>query len=681
MKISRWVYAVILLSLLLAAASLSLQDYAGRNVWQSADPIGMELMHPAGQDTRWGMPLWPVCTELLSSSVKRHCAMVEAVSGLLLVMTLAAFADMASGLAGLVVLAAGCWFSFDPSSGIFTFFAESRMYCMLVTLALSFLVLWARKPDRTRAFLAGISIAATLMFKSPLLLLPPFVCLYMFLYAKEADRKQLYIFMLSAYSFTMIWWLMNFLEYGDFLFAEGGRANANIIAGALGLTGSTEGDIAAFAGLQSGADTFSWAAHWILTHPAVYVSAVARRIVFALSSNSIYWVFGLAGFWRNRSKREWQLLCLFCVYFLLAHCTMAVESRYFQPLLPLLMAASGAFFAALPVFNGFGVQSRWSGRAAVFVFAAISPFAAYTLALTASYPVRDICFRGSVKQYLARFPDNFTLLAARAEELRNEGSARENLAVREKLYLLSGGRGESAQYYAIALLAADKPAGPLIDSFDVNSVEYHFFKMLADLHRDTAQARDEYEKALFCFGHNRGVFRGTAFARDRELYGKFSSPGRDESERGLNSWLKKLPRDYRFETIRKMRIAGIDCGFYAYDCVLDYEKSSPAQSLELLELVFKGSTANAAYISERGALKAKTGDLRGGLSDTDSAIRLSPDYYRAHEIKGDILVAKAGNYAAGCAEYKKALSLCRACAAGGCAGTGELSARVQSCGD
>jgi tetratricopeptide (TPR) repeat protein len=680
-KISPIVYAL-LFALLAMFALLPQEPDAGFR--QGGDNAGVELIHPTARwALDWGMPLWPVLTETVARKTVKLCA-PEIIVSVFFVTALAALADVTAGLAGIMVLVCVLWFCSGDMAGLFYFFTETRAYCALVAISALYLFLWTREPCRKYAFLSGAAIAASLSFKSPLFFLPVFVCLYMLWRVREVDRKQLLVFICAAYSFSLIWGLMQRAVYGHWVFTEWHRADANIVGGALGLTGTTEGDITNFVGLPDGANVLPWAIHETVMHPLRYLTAVGHRLGISFVYAKWYWIAGLAGFWINRRRKEWVLLFLLCMYFLLLHCTMPVETRYLQPLLPVLLCAGCGIIYALPKRSGLCRPSPFAGKIAAAVLIAIAPFFIYTTALVAAYPVRAKYFKTTVAQALAHDPDNYMLLQLRSQELRDEGSAAENLSVWEKLYAFNGldlYNERVYEGYALALMLSGKPGGLVEKELDGRTVGARFLKTL-ELARagKKSQAAAEYERVLSAAGAQRGIFRGWGFAWDVQVYHEFSSPDRQQRIEEVDKWLRKIRREQRMSAIQILDSAGIDVSFYAYSWVLEYENKFPEDAYSMIQISLKKEPQNATYLSERGIIQARRGKIKDALADINKVIAFAPDNYPAHMSKGALLADYLGDIKGGCAEYRRGLELCKSGKdTSGCDGVKKIMKELPGC--
>jgi tetratricopeptide (TPR) repeat protein len=138
------------------------------------------------------------------------------------------------------------------------------------------------------------------------------------------------------------WISLNWRLHRKIIPFEYGAAHSNIVSGALGLEQTMEGDISAL--MSKGLDTsdtaavLKWAAGEVSRHPARYIGACIRRTARVFSWHPMICLLGLLGCWFGRSRRDVRELGFLCLYYLVIHCLMAIEPRYFFPFWPLLLA-------------------------------------------------------------------------------------------------------------------------------------------------------------------------------------------------------------------------------------------------------------------------------------------------------------------------------------------------------
>lgn len=214
--------------------------------------------------------------------------------------------------------------------------------CSIVLLAL------LRRGDRQRTWqlelLTAVAIGISFMIKSPLALLPPFLTLWDIVSGKlkrgETNWKLLALLCLVPYAMLLPWIYMNYFQDNVFRLFEGGRADENLITGALGIVFTVEGAYP-LANLPQNANFKLWALKTVLAHPLPYMEGVFKRIyslivLYPLAS------IGLTGaLLRFRNDGRFRALGLLLFYFIGIHCLLSIQVAYFVPLwLPVLAACA-----------------------------------------------------------------------------------------------------------------------------------------------------------------------------------------------------------------------------------------------------------------------------------------------------------------------------------------------------
>lgn len=218
-------------------------------------------------------------------------------------------------------------------------------YALFVFQAALALVWRASSPTPARTAVLAAAIGASLLFRSPLLLLPPLLAgLEWFGRAKSGRKRAVNaaILLTVPYLPLLPWAVMNWAIHHQLSVFERGESLPNIISATGGLVHYSEefwrAQVRAEPRLQSQhlPQVLSWAFEQIARHPLRYGKGFAGRFVFALSLQP--WLFALAaaGAWVRRREASARALSLLCVYYLLIHCAIAVLPDYMVPLWPLL---------------------------------------------------------------------------------------------------------------------------------------------------------------------------------------------------------------------------------------------------------------------------------------------------------------------------------------------------------
>lgn len=327
----------------------------------------------------------------------------------------------------------------------------------LIVLLTACLLVWrAREPTPRRTFLLALAIGAGLLYRTPLAFFPPVLALWEWrsrrLSSPRAVRTNLAILCVVPYLFLLPWIGMNWALHRQLVPFEKEAADANVVAGALGLIGSIEGDLGALIGANAGegraASLHAWAAGEVLSHPARYAGAVLRRVGFALSSNQLLAFGAVLSFWLFRRRREFQELALLSVYFLGIHCLMGVQPNYFEPLWPLLAVAACAPLALAVPNDGPRPDPPEHGLAAFAVQGALG--ALLLLSLHAGWTAASFGARTGSRRH-APLPDLDRAVAAHPDDawLRRERG----------YWRLAEGRLEDAEEDLVKA-AALEPANP-----------------------------------------------------------------------------------------------------------------------------------------------------------------------------------------------------------------------------
>jgi tetratricopeptide (TPR) repeat protein len=213
-------------------------------------------------------------------------------------------------------------------------------YCDLEQLVYSFTILTLAGllvrdfgSRRNKDIAVGLAAGATVLVKSVLV---PFPAAYL-LFTLGKDDSWRVILRRAALLFSgiilvaAIWGAVIHADSGAFTFLDQSRASSNIITGALGLTGTAEGDYRALAGITQRDSASAWAATEIIMHPLRYAVGVIRRIGFILMLHPLLLFLASGGFLYCRRRVAAAQPALLAAFFLLAHCIMTVEPRYLVP--------------------------------------------------------------------------------------------------------------------------------------------------------------------------------------------------------------------------------------------------------------------------------------------------------------------------------------------------------------
>ncbi len=267
-------------------------------------------------------------------------------------------------LAGLLGVSALCILSGSPASAVIAVFVLLALpdlwprhntyieffYALFVLQAAMAFVWWAASPTPVRTGVLSAAIGVSLLFRSPLLLLPPLLACHEWYRRREPGRPwavNTLILVTVPYLPLLPWVAMNWVIHHRISIFERGESLPNIISATGGLVHYSEefwrAQVRAEPRLQTQhlPQILSWAFEQIARHPLRYANGFAGRFVYAIGLQP--WLFALAaaGAWVRRRDPSVRALAFLCVYYLLIHSLIAVLPDYMVPLWPLL-AALGA---------------------------------------------------------------------------------------------------------------------------------------------------------------------------------------------------------------------------------------------------------------------------------------------------------------------------------------------------
>jgi len=367
----------------------------------------------------WDMPGWSVANALLCRQVPRPWAV--GIRGLILIPCgLLVFglgwllhSALCGGLALLgFSFAAPAWFSEYRWSSVF-----------LVTLAAYVLAWRARAPTLRRTWLAAAALAANLAVISTLCLFGPALAAWEWLTRRRAEPRRrpaagAAVLVLAPLIFLGPWLYMNWRVHHRLILFEHGRAESNIVNGALGLVTCPSFDRF----VPAGHSALGWAAAEVLRHPGRYLGACLRRLWFVAGLQPGLVGLGLLApvlLWRKPDHRE---VGLFALYFIGIHCLMTVAAAYFLPIWPVLLALGASLAAHALRLPEDSPGEGWAAGLAGLLLAAVLGVEGYALALAAAYPARSVRPE-ALAAALARHPEDPWLWSERGSRQLAAGQA------------------------------------------------------------------------------------------------------------------------------------------------------------------------------------------------------------------------------------------------------------------
>jgi tetratricopeptide (TPR) repeat protein len=260
-----------------------------------------------------------------------------------------------SPLAG---LAAALMVALDPGLiGAVPSYNIEPFFGLLVLSVCLALLCWNGRPRRPQAALVGIAVALSLLCRSTLFLLPPFLLAVFSWSTPLRPLRRGWAVLFAASCLLLIpWTLRNYRHFQAFIPFEQGAADRNLYAATLGFVENTAGygyqDVLAgkldddpLASADPVQRMHDMALVSIRRHPLRYLGSTAKRFVLAFARHWLLWALAvLFLFWKRGDARP-QLLAAVAFYFFAVHSPMSWEARYFEPVLPCLYALAGCAVA------------------------------------------------------------------------------------------------------------------------------------------------------------------------------------------------------------------------------------------------------------------------------------------------------------------------------------------------
>ncbi len=501
--------AGLLLGLILIALALPL-NRAGQplpEVSASDIDIGESLIHglsaPDVNSVTTSMPLSTVWAAAqfghLGWGAARRAWLL--LGSLLLLAAVALACELAPWPAGLLtililVFALDDWLSLTNTLHV--------IYALLILCVAWTLARFVRKPSPAAGAALGFAIGTSLLYRSPLLFLPPLLALGFAFRKIRRDRgaaRGLALAVLLPILMLIPWMKLNYSLHGRPNPAEHMRSDTNIVSGAMGLVANIEGDIRALAPeaeFEPGR-VLGWAVRRVLSSPWTYARAVFQRIGYAASFTPWLSLGALAAFWLGRNDRATASVVVLAVYFLGVHVLMPIAQPYLIPCRMLLsvLAAAAAAKMLTPSLTEEGVSRQFTRlffRACCAVAGALGGAALLLVLRYDAYGSRT----GSPERWAAAStaaPDDAWLMRRRAEKALRSGRPREAAADLGHALALAPLSGDTHALYGYALALSGRPAvlerlrlGP--DAAVKSRFELHFFQAAAALRQGrSARAR------------------------------------------------------------------------------------------------------------------------------------------------------------------------------------------------
>jgi tetratricopeptide (TPR) repeat protein len=341
---------------------------------------------------------------------------------------------------------------------------ERWLYTLAVLLAAYFLVRRARAPSLEKSVWLGVSLGASLLLLSPLCLFPFLLVAYEWARDRRAGAARAWssrareaaALCLVPLLLLLPWVLMNWRLLGRLVVFEDGRADENIILGAVGFVRTMGiGDTRKMAGIAADQSIYLWAASEILSHPLTFLSAVWQRASYGASFHPLLVLAAAGSAWGTRKREDCRQLALLAACYFAIHCLMPVQENYFVPAWPLLAVLAAGLLA--PWTRAASARLKAAFAAAVYVvFSLMLAGHAWVLGFVWAYPARSAAPL-ALDREMSKCADDPWLWSERGLRLLREGRPAE--ASRDLARALSLAPGEDAERnHAWALLARGGPA-------------------------------------------------------------------------------------------------------------------------------------------------------------------------------------------------------------------------------
>ena len=248
----------------------------------------------------------------------------------------------------------------------------------------------------------------------------PIVCLFVIFefFCRKSEKKPVWPAFLILIPFLVAGTIWNVVATTEnpgssvFFTESGGRLIPNLIAGAYGLVGTTEGQTAQAIGTYGIFESFKSAIGMIFTHPAAYFGSIFKRFLFLareswyVSPLVIIWATSFA-ILRRRGKLLIVPLC--AAYFFVVYILMPIEQRYFVPAWILMCVSSAMALSEVLCSKDTYSLPDYAAPSIIAIF--FSPHLLIWLAsivLLTTFPMRRKTF--DIDKALAVFPENRYLL-------------------------------------------------------------------------------------------------------------------------------------------------------------------------------------------------------------------------------------------------------------------------------
>lgn len=428
--------------------------------------------------------------------------------------------------------------------------SEQVIYSLFLLLFLSLELLRQAGGGPAISAAAGLAAGASMLIRSPLFAFPPLAVLFHRFTSRQGLGKWLLasaLFLACAYLPLAPWARLNQSVFGRFILFEEERAACNIITGASGIVYTIEGDARSFAGLSRTESVYPWAVKTVLSNPGRYASAVARRAWEVFGMFPALFLLAAAGFLLGRKKPEARLLAFFSGYFILVHCLLSIEERYFYPLryVLALLAAGGTWELLLKA--GLTPEETGKDRFTAPLFVLVLAAMAGTLAVVWRYPGAARPPLIAVTGELEKYPSDPWLYRLKGKVLLSLDLPKEGLEAWELACRLPGGPDLC---YITETLSSAAPVEP-------PPLKNHYELLLVKLMRELelgreAAARATLEAAAKHWAGEHNLIKGPLFENDPQNLRRMEETNNNFRNVDLFDALIYVPAGKRAEVLARL---------------------------------------------------------------------------------------------------------------------------------
>ncbi|HAH32768.1 MAG TPA: hypothetical protein DCL44_10690 [Elusimicrobia bacterium] len=396
--------------------------------------------------------------------------------------------------------------------------SEQLLYTLALLLYTNAAVLKLQKNTAPIAIAAGLALGVSLLIRSPMLLFPLPAILYERFWGKHLRLRRYALntslFLLSSYILLIPWIRVNYSLFDRFIPFEEARGDCNLITGAKGTVFTMEGDCRAFGGLSRTEPVYSWALKTVAASPFNYMEAVAKRMWQVALMFPLLLAAAIIALFLSR-RRETRFLAVLAGYFVVIHCLLSIEERYFYPLryLLTLITAAGIFDFLKTLWSG---AERKNGGIFIFsgVFAILILFSFWTVYKTLLWPARAAEPVIAVTRGLTNNPSDAWLFKKKGEILLSFNSTEIGIAALTRYAGLSKNPCLET-IYILDTLASKKPPAP--DGFE-NIYDLTIVKTLRELElNDMKAAAASFALAQGMWEKEKNSLKGLSYEKDRRL--------------------------------------------------------------------------------------------------------------------------------------------------------------------